>query len=76
MRFRINPFAYDYYRSVPASVLRRAEQTADPMATSSHEDDITCVICMNFVHYEADEHGGLVSQDSSVQEIVAVENVE
>ena len=45
---------------MPDSVLRRAKQVADPTATSSHEDDITCVICMNYIHYWVNEHGSLV----------------
>ena len=57
---RRDPQAHEYYRSTPGSVLRRAKQTKDPMASSAHEDDITCVICMNYVHYQVDEHGGLI----------------
>jgi len=62
-RFRVNPFAHNYYRQVPASVLRRAKTTKDPTAPSSFEDDVSCVICMNYIHYEVDEFGGLVRKD-------------
>ena len=62
-RFRRNPFAHEYYRAVPASALRRAKECRDPTAPSSHEDDVTCVICMNYIHFEVDEHGGLIRKD-------------
>jgi len=52
---------------VAASVLQRAKQVTDPMAISNNEEDVACVICMNYVHYEVDEHGGLVRRDGVVE---------
>lgn len=62
-RFRINRFAHDYYKTVSSSVLARAKLCKDPTAQSGNDDDVTCVICMNFVHYDVDEHGGLIRTD-------------
>ena len=62
-RFRRNLNAHEYYQVVPASVLRRAQTNKDPAAPSSNEDDITCVICMSYVHYDVDENGGLIRKD-------------
>lgn len=70
-RLRVDPHAHEYYRNTPASVLRRAKQTKDPTAPSAHEDDITCVICMNYVHYEVDEHGGLIQTNAAVMPAAA-----
>ena len=56
----MDPNAHEYYHATPACVLRRAKQNKDPTAPSNHEDDVTCVICMNFTHLEVDEHGGLI----------------
>ena len=33
------------------------------MESSNNEDDITCSICMNYIHYEVDMCGGLVRKD-------------
>ena len=59
----MNPNAHEYYHVVPSSVLRRAQTNKDPTAPSSNEDDLTCVICMNFVHFDVDENGGLIRKD-------------
>ena len=37
---RRNPFAHNYYRQVPASVIRRAKKQKDPTLPSRHEDDL------------------------------------
>lgn len=70
---RRNPFAHDYFKSVKASVLARAKLNKDPTAPSDNEDDVTCVICMNFIHYEVDEHGGLqpVNSPSAATQVQA-----
>ena len=62
-RYRINPQAYDYCRSVPESVLERAKTVSDPLEPSNFDDDITCSICMNYIHYQVDEDGGLIRRD-------------
>mmetsp|Transcript_10885 Transcript_10885/g.14662 ORF Transcript_10885/g.14662 Transcript_10885/m.14662 type:complete len:216 (-) Transcript_10885:719-1366(-) len=53
-RFRRNPFAYDYYRKVTQDVYDRARERDDPTAVSTHEGDVTCVICMNYIHHAVD----------------------
>ena len=68
-RFRQDPFAHNYYHDTPVSVLRRAKLSKDPTAQSSNEEDISCVICMNYTHYEVDEHGGLI-QTNEVSPVV------
>lgn len=51
---RLNANEHDYFQDTPASVLKRAKYCKDPTAISGQEDDITCVICMNYVHFEVD----------------------
>ena len=48
-------------------MLARAKLASDPVAISEHEDDISCVICMNYVHYEVDENGSLIRRDGAVE---------
>ena len=62
-RFRINPEAYDYYRDVPEKDLARAKLVSDPLNENGFEDAMTCVICMNYIHYKVDESGGLIRKD-------------
>jgi len=59
-RFRRNPLAYNYYHNVPASVLARVKRGDKDAAC---EDDETCVICMNYIHFDVDESGGIISLD-------------
>ena len=48
-------------------MLARAKLATDPLAISEHEDDISCVICMNYVHYEVDENGSLMRRDGVIE---------
>ena len=70
-RLRMDPRAYDYDRTVASSVLARAKKVKDPTAPSSHEDDVTCVICMNYIHFAVDEHGGLIRTDQAFLDMQA-----
>ena len=69
-RYRIDPQAFDYYRSVPESVLERAKTATDPFEPSNFVDDITCSICMNYIHYKVDEDGGLIRKDDRQLDIL------
>ena len=51
---------------MPASVLARARLATDPSEQSNNDEDITCVICMSYVHYDVDENGGLIRTDGHV----------
>ena len=62
----MNANSHEYYRSVSSSVLARAKLASDPAALSDNEEDISCVICMNYVHYEVDEHGAPIRRDGAV----------
>lgn len=60
-RFRRSPLAHNYYHNIPASVLRRArlnEKDAPPT-----DEEVMCVICMNYCHFEVDDSGGLFRTD-------------
>jgi len=53
--------AHNYYHNVPASVLRRArlnDKDAPPI-----DDEVICVICMNYCHFEVDESGIVLGAD-------------
>ena len=68
---RRNRNAHEYYHSVPSDVLKRAKNCKDPTAQTNHEDDVTCVICMNYLHFDVDENGGLIRTDSHANLAVA-----
>ena len=48
---------------MPEKDLARAKLISDPLDDSGFEDAMTCVICMNYIHYKVDESGGLVRRD-------------
>ena len=62
-RFRRNRNAHEYIHTVPQNVLKRAKTVKDPTLQTNNDDDVTCVICMNYVHFDVDENGGLIRTD-------------
>ena len=48
---------------MPESVLERAKTALHPLEPSNFDDDITCSICMNYIHFHVDEDGGLTRKD-------------
>ena len=50
---RRNPNAYDYYRKITSQYVADEE--------SGKIEELICVICMNPVRYDVDEHGSVIN---------------
>lgn len=51
---RRNPNAYDYYRKITSQYVADEE--------SGKIEELICVICMNPVRYDVDEHGSVINE--------------
>lgn len=64
-RFRRNRNQFNYYQDVVPLTKLKKKKGSDALETSEDTEsqvieENMCVICMNSIHYEVDEHGNLV----------------
>jgi len=72
-KYRRNPNAFDYIQTVPAETLRKANSRVQAdLENDGNDETMICVICMNPVHLDVDEHGGVIKRSALAGGVAAL----